>query len=67
MKNARPQRPASLKIYECHVGISSLEEKVNTYRDFTDSVLPRIKKLGYNAIQVKVMAPNPDRFKSPIL
>ena len=37
---------------ECHVGISSFEGKVNTYKDFAQSVLPRIKKLGYNAIQV---------------
>lgn len=52
MKNQRPKRPSSLKIYECHVGISSIEGKVNSYRDFAETVLPRIKKVGYNAIQV---------------
>ena len=51
-KNPRPKRPASLRVYECHVGISSHEGKVNTYLDFADSVLPRIQKLGYNSIQV---------------
>ena len=51
-KNARPKRPASLRVYECHVGISSWEGKVNTYLDFADNVLPRIQKLGYNSIQV---------------
>ena len=25
---------------------------MNTYKDFGENVLPRIKKLGYNAIQV---------------
>ena len=42
----------SLKVYECHVGISSSEGKVNSYRDFADNVLPRIVKLNYNTIQV---------------
>uniref|UniRef100_A0A0K2U7W3 1,4-alpha-glucan branching enzyme n=2 Tax=Lepeophtheirus salmonis TaxID=72036 RepID=A0A0K2U7W3_LEPSM len=41
-----------MKIYECHVGISSWEGKVNTYNDFREHVLPRISNLGYNAIQV---------------
>jgi 1,4-alpha-glucan branching enzyme len=49
-----PKRPKSLKVYECHVGISSIEGKVNTYKDFAQNVLPRIKNLGYNAIQVNI-------------
>ena len=52
MKHPKPCRPESLKVYECHVGISSCEGKVNTYSDFAQNVLPRIKKLGYNAVQV---------------
>lgn len=51
-KAPKPKRPKSLKVYECHVGISSWEGKVNNYKDFAQNVLPRIKKLGYNAIQV---------------
>jgi 1,4-alpha-glucan branching enzyme len=39
-------------VYECHVGISSPEGKVNTYRAFAKDVLPRVKKLGYNSIQL---------------
>ena len=39
----RPKSQSSLKIYECHVGMSSEEGKVNSYRDFADNVLPRIK------------------------
>ena len=34
-----------MRIYECHVGISSWEGKVNSYKDFTASVLPRIVQL----------------------
>ena len=48
----RPPRPKSLRIYEAHVGISSPEPKVASYKYFTDNVLPRIKNLGYNCIQL---------------
>jgi 1,4-alpha-glucan branching enzyme len=36
--------------------MSSPECKINTYMDFADYVLPRIKKLGYNAIQLMAVA-----------
>ena len=52
MKHPRPPKPESLRVYECHVGISSCEGKVNTYKDFTTNILPRIVKLGYNTIQL---------------
>ena len=35
-----------LFIYECHIGMAQEEGKVGTYREFTQNVLPRIKKLG---------------------
>ena len=35
-----------LFIYECHIGMSSEEEKVNSYDEFRRDVLPRIAKLG---------------------
>lgn len=44
--SARPKPPESLRIYEAHVGISSQEGKVNTYRNFADEVVPRIRKQG---------------------
>ena len=52
MKHTRPPKPTSPRVYECHVGISSSEEKVNTYKDFTTNVLPRIANLGYNTVQL---------------
>lgn len=52
IKNPRPKKPESLRIYEAHVGISSPELKVATYREFTNNMLQRIKLLGYNAIQL---------------
>lgn len=51
-KHQRPKKPQSLRIYEAHVGISSPETKVATYKEFTATMLPRIKYLGYNAIQL---------------
>ncbi|XP_051719466.1 1,4-alpha-glucan-branching enzyme isoform X1 [Ctenopharyngodon idella] len=51
-KHPRPQKPRSLRIYESHVGIASPEGKVASYSNFTHNVLPRIKDLGYNCIQL---------------
>ena len=42
----------SLYIYEAHVGMAQEEGKVGTYREFAKYVLPRIKKAGYNAVQL---------------
>lgn len=51
-KNAPPPTPKSPRIYEAHVGISTSEYRVGTYVEFTRDTLPRIKKLGYNTIQL---------------
>ena len=51
-KNKRPPKPKSAKIYEAHVGISTTEPRVGTYKEFTRDTLPRIAKLGYNIIQL---------------
>jgi len=51
-KHPRPKRPESLRVYEAHVGISSPELRVTTYKEFTKSMLPRIRDLGYNVIQL---------------
>jgi len=51
-QHQRPARPRSLKIYECHVGMSSAEGKVSTYREFADNVLPHIAMMGYTAVQI---------------
>ncbi|PAV21148.1 glycoside hydrolase family 13 [Pyrrhoderma noxium] len=51
-KNKRPAKPHSAKIYEAHVGISTSEGRVGTYKEFTRDILKRIKDLGYNTIQL---------------
>ena len=49
----------NLLIYEAHIGMSQEEGKVATYREFTDNVLPRIKKAGYNTIQLMAIMEHP--------
>ncbi|MEE6507415.1 hypothetical protein FKM82_022025, partial [Ascaphus truei] len=51
-KHGHPKKPKSIRIYESHVGIASPEGKVATYKNFTCNVLPKIKDLGYNCIQM---------------
>lgn len=51
-KNPHPPKPDNIRIYEAHVGISTVEPRVGTYKEFTKNILPRIKDLGYNVIQL---------------
>ena len=51
-KYARPSRSDEVRIYEAHVGMSSIEPKINSYVEFADEVIPRIAQLGYNAVQL---------------
>ena len=49
----------SLLIYEAHVGMAQEKEGVGTYREFTEKILPIIKKDGYNAVQLMAIAEHP--------
>jgi len=51
-KYPRPPRPRALRIYECHVGMSSMEPKINSYKEFAAEVIPLIVDLGYNTVQI---------------
>ena len=46
-------------IYESHVGMCSEEEKVAGFSDYIKTVLPRVKKLGYNTIQLMAVMEHP--------
>lgn len=48
-----------LLIYECHIGMSQQEEKVGTYIEFREKILPRIAKAGYNCIQIMAIQEHP--------
>ena len=46
-------------IYECHIGMSSEEEKVSTFNEFRENVLPKIIKDGYDTIQIMALQEHP--------
>ena len=46
-------------IYECHIGMAQEKEGIGTYREFAQNVLPRIKALGYNTIQLMAIMEHP--------
>ncbi len=48
-----------LKIYECHIGMATEEERIGTYDEFRIKVLPRIVKAGYNCIQIMAIQEHP--------
>ena len=48
-----------LLIYECHIGMAEDEEKVGSYTEFRDNILPRVKADGYNCIQVMAIQEHP--------
>lgn len=52
-------RKSALRIYETHIGMACEEARVGTYAEFTKNVLPRIVKLGYNAIQLMAVIEHP--------
>lgn len=46
-------------IYEAHVGMSGEKQGVASYKEFTAKVLPRIKKAGYNTVQLMAIQEHP--------
>ncbi len=46
-------------IYEVHVGMAQEKEDIGSYLEFIDNVLPRIKDLGYNTIQMMAIQEHP--------
>ncbi len=48
-----------LLIYECHIGMAQEEGCVGTYTRFRENILPRVKALGYNALQIMAIMEHP--------
>ena len=57
-KTFRPDKNPLL-IYECHIGMGEDAEKVGTYTEFRENILPRIIKDGYNCIQIMAIQEHP--------
>lgn len=52
-------KPSPLLIYEAHVGMAQENGTIGTFNEFTENVLPRIKNLGYTAVQLMGIAEHP--------
>ncbi len=46
-------------IYEAHVGMAQEEPRIGTYREFARDVLPRLKRGGYNTVQLMAIMEHP--------
>ncbi len=49
----------TLFIYECHIGMAQEKYGIGTYEEFKNNILPRIKKQGYNTIQIMAIMEHP--------
>ena len=58
-KHKKPGKRTNPLIYECHIGMSSEEEKVASFDDFRTKVLPRVHRLGYNVLQIMALQEHP--------
>lgn len=56
-----PQTPSIDEpfIYEAHVGMAGEAERVSTFNEFRENIIPRIKSLGYNTIQLMAIHEHP--------
>jgi 1,4-alpha-glucan branching enzyme len=51
--------PEAPRIYEAHVGMAQCEEKIGTFSEFREKILPRIVQAGYNTIQFMAIHEHP--------
>lgn len=55
----KPTLKSAPKIYEAHIGIAQEKYGVGSFDEFRQKVLPRIKALGYNCVQLMAIAEHP--------
>ena len=46
-------------IYETHIGMAQEEEKIGSFNEFTERVLPRVVDAGYNTLQLMAIQEHP--------
>jgi len=54
-----PPTPPAALVYECHVGMALDEPRVGTYREFERQILPRVRRAGYNTLQLMAVLEHP--------
>jgi len=55
---SRRRKQAPL-IYEAHPGMAQSEEKIGSWREFAENILPRIVAAGYNTLQLMAVQEHP--------
>jgi 1,4-alpha-glucan branching enzyme len=59
-KNAAFRCPSGPRlIYEAHTGMAQDAERIGTYLEFTENILPRISRAGYNTLQLMAVQEHP--------
>ncbi|MEM7262717.1 MAG: alpha-amylase family glycosyl hydrolase, partial [Planctomycetota bacterium] len=58
-RHESPARVVNPLVYEGHVGMATEEERVGSYREFADHVVPRIVEAGYDTLQLMAVAEHP--------
>ena len=58
-RHGKPGRREHPFIYECHIGMSSEQEKVSTFTEFRENILPMIARDGYDTIQIMALQEHP--------
>lgn len=46
-------------VYEAHVGMAQDGERIGTYKEFTENIIPRVVKAGYNTLQLMAIQEHP--------
>ena len=58
-KYSSPKSDEPLLIYETHVGMAGEEERITTFSEFKNFILPKIAQSGYNTIQLMAVMSHP--------
>ena len=58
-RKKRGPKIANPLIYETHIGMSSEEQKVASFTEFREKVLPRVIETGYNTLQIMALQEHP--------
>lgn len=49
----------TLLIYECHIGMAMEQNRVATFTEFAEYIIPYVKNSGYNTLQLMAIAEHP--------
>ena len=58
-KNPTPPRPDAALIYEAHAGMAQEEEKIGTFNEFREKILPKVAAGNYNTLQLMAVVNHP--------